>query len=108
MSVSYIRESVKVRLWGKGAGRCEYDGCNDRLWLDSLTKCEYNSAYIAYIIADKPSGPRGDPVLSELLKADIANLMILCDKHLLKNKLRYPKMCALSCTRFAGFREIRS
>ena len=81
MSVSYIRESVKVRLWGKAAGRCEYDGCNDRLWLDSLTKHEYNSAYIAHIIADRPTGPRGHPVLSELLKADISNLMILCDKH---------------------------
>jgi len=26
----------------------------------------------------------------------------------LKIKLRYPKMCTLSCTRFADFREIRS
>jgi len=29
-------------------------------------------------------------------------------KALLKIKLRYPKMCTLSCTRFAGFPEIRS
>ena len=81
MSVSYIPEPVKLRLWGKDAGRCEYDGCNERLWLDSLTKIEFNAAYIAHIVADSPAGPRGDPVLSVKLKADISNLMILCDKH---------------------------
>jgi hypothetical protein len=81
MSVSYIPEKVKVRLWGKAAGRCEYDGCNRPLWLDELTKAEFNNAYIAHIIADKPAGPRGDPQLSEKLKAAISNLMLLCDAH---------------------------
>ena len=76
-----IPERVKVRLWGKAAGRCEYDGCNEPLWLDSLTQAQLNVAYIAHIIADTPTGPRGDPVLSEQLKADINNLMLLCDKH---------------------------
>jgi hypothetical protein len=81
MSISYISDSVKLRLWGRAGGRCEYDGCNDRLWLDALTKIEFNSAYIAHIIADSPEGARGDPILSEQLKADITNLMLLCDKH---------------------------
>lgn len=81
MSVSYIPETVKIRLWGKTAGRCQYDGCNQPLWIDSLTQSEFNSAYIAHIIADKPTGPRGDAVLSEHLKADITNLMLLCDVH---------------------------
>ncbi|HEY2461634.1 MAG TPA: HNH endonuclease [Candidatus Acidoferrum sp.] len=81
MSISYIRESVKLRLWGRAGGRCEYDGCNNRLWLDSLTKAEFNAAYIAHIVADSPGGPRGDPILSEQLKADISNLMLLCDSH---------------------------
>jgi hypothetical protein len=81
MSVSYIPESVKLRLWGKSGGRCEYDGCNEPLWLDTLTQAEYNSAYIAHIVADKPSGPRGHATLSETLKADFSNLMLLCDKH---------------------------
>jgi hypothetical protein len=81
MSVSYIPERVKVRLWGKAGGRCEYEGCNTRLWLDSLTQVEFNAAYIAHIIADQPGGPRGDPKLSELLKSDITNLMLMCDKH---------------------------
>lgn len=81
MSITYIQDAVKLRLWGRAAGRCEYDGCNERLWLDSLTKTEFNAAYIAHIIADSPDGPRGHPILSEQLRADISNLMLLCDKH---------------------------
>jgi len=81
MSISYIPDSVKFRLWGKAAGRCQYQGCNERLWLDELTQVEFNTAYIAHIIADRPNGPRGDETLSEILKSDISNLMLLCDKH---------------------------
>ena len=81
MSVSYIPEKVKIRLWGKAAGRCQYDGCNKPLWLDSLTKAEFNTAYIAHIIADKPGSPRGDLELSDKLKNDISNLMLMCDEH---------------------------
>ncbi|MCL4439382.1 MAG: SAVED domain-containing protein [Firmicutes bacterium] len=81
MSVSHIPEKVKIRLWGKAAGRCQYDGCNKPLWLDSLTNVEFNTAYVAHIIADQPDGPRGDLVLSETLKADISNLMLMCDEH---------------------------
>ena len=44
-------------------------------------KEEFNVAYIAHIIADKPEGPRGDLELSERLKADICNLMLMCDEH---------------------------
>jgi hypothetical protein len=58
MSVSYIPETIKLRLWAQAAGRCEYHGCNDRLWLDSVTKSEFNAAYIAHIVADEPGGPR--------------------------------------------------
>lgn len=81
MSVSYIPEKIKIRLWGKAGGRCQYKGCNKPLWLDSLTQEEFNVAYIAHIIADKPGGPRGDPTLSEKLKSDISNIMLMCDEH---------------------------
>lgn len=81
MSISYIPDSVKFRFWGKAAGRCQYQGCNERLWLDELTQVEFNTAYIAHIIADRPNGPRGDETLSEILKGDISNLMLLCDRH---------------------------
>ncbi len=81
MSISYIPDHVKVRLWGKAAGRCEYEGCNTPLWLDALTKAEFNTAYVAHIYADSPGGPRYDAVKSDALKADISNLMLMCDEH---------------------------
>jgi len=81
VSVSNIPEKIKIRLWGIAAGRCQYEGCNKPLWLDTLTKYEFNVAYIAHIIADSPDGPRGDPELSFKLKADISNLLLMCDKH---------------------------
>ena len=81
MSVTSVPEKVRTRLWGKAAGRCQYEGCNKPLWIDELTKFEFNQSYVAHIIADKPGGPRGDTELSELLKADISNLMLMCDTH---------------------------
>lgn len=81
MSVTSIPEKVRVRLWGKAAGRCQYEGCNKPLWIDSITKVEFNTSYIAHIIADKPNGPRGDQKLSKQLGSHIDNLMLMCDEH---------------------------
>ncbi len=81
MSVSNIPEKIKIILWGKASGRCQYRGCNACLYTDSLTQAEFNSAYIAHIIADSPEGPRGDSELSEKLEKDISNLMLMCDEH---------------------------
>ncbi len=81
MSITNVPEKVKIRLWGKSAGRCQYKGCNKALYIDSVTKAEFNTAYIAHIIADSPKGPRGDDVLSEQLKSNISNLMLMCDEH---------------------------
>lgn len=81
MSVSNIPESVKLRLWGKAAGRCEYRGCRTPLWLDSLTKAEFNTAYIAHIYGDSPGGPRYEAGTSERLATDLSNLMLMCDEH---------------------------
>jgi len=79
--VPLSRTSVEKLLWAKAAGRCEYEGCPEILWRDALTKKKYNRSYVAHIIAEQPNGPRGDPVLSEQLKNDIDNLMLLCDAH---------------------------
>ena len=81
MSISYIPDHVKYALWGKTAGRCEYEGCNKPIYTDDLTQYEFNAAYIAHIYADSRRGPRWHPVLSDQLKADISNLMLLCDVH---------------------------
>jgi hypothetical protein len=79
--MSSISEKSKHLLWGKSAGRCQYEGCNRPLWIDPLTQVEFNAAYVAHIVADSPDGPRGDLVLSEKLKDDISNLMLMCDEH---------------------------
>ncbi|BBO78288.1 hypothetical protein DSCW_57050 [Desulfosarcina widdelii] len=51
------------------------------MWLDTLTQAEFNTAYIAHIIADKPHGPRGDEELSAELANALSNLMLMCDEH---------------------------
>ena len=81
MSKTKIPEKIKIILWGLAAGRCEYNGCNEKLYEDPLTRSQFNQSYIAHIIADEPGGPRGDLILSPRLSADISNLMLLCDRH---------------------------
>ncbi|MDR7313777.1 SAVED domain-containing protein [Brevibacillus nitrificans] len=81
MSVTNIPDKVKMRLWGVAAGRCQYEGCNEPLWKDTLTQAEFNAAYIAHIVADSPDGPRGDKILSPKLAKDVSNLMLMCDTH---------------------------
>ncbi|WP_029277849.1 SAVED domain-containing protein [Pedobacter borealis] len=81
MSKTKIPESVKFRLWGKAAGRCEYDGCNKQLFFDKLTKTEFNTSYIAHIYADSENGPRYSSEYSPKLNKDISNLMLMCDEH---------------------------
>ena len=81
MSKTKIPSKVQFRLWRRAAGRCQYEGCNKPLWKDDLTQKEMNASYIAHIIGDSADGPRGDAVLSEKLKADLSNLMLLCDVH---------------------------
>ncbi|MCW5854077.1 MAG: SAVED domain-containing protein [Anaerolineae bacterium] len=81
MSRTKLGTREQIEVWLRAGGRCEYRGCNQPLWKDSLTLTAMNAAYLAHIIADKPTGPRGDPVLSEKLKADLSNIMLLCDVH---------------------------
>ncbi len=51
MSVSDIPDKIKLRLWVKSGGNCQYDGCNIPLWKDELTQADMNKAYIAHIYA---------------------------------------------------------
>lgn len=79
MSISDIPNKTKYKLWAHAAGRCEY--CNKPLWEDLITKAQFSTAYIAHIIGEKPNSARYDPILSEKLKFDFSNLMLLCDEH---------------------------
>jgi len=81
MSYTSIPQKVQWDTWLRAGGRCEYRGCNEALWRDNLTLAVMNRAYLAHIVADSPNGPRGDAQLSEQLKADPTNIMLLCDAH---------------------------
>ncbi|MEL6578599.1 MAG: hypothetical protein AAFQ14_02515 [Cyanobacteria bacterium J06621_12] len=85
MSNTSIPVKVKLKLWTKSAGRCQFRGCNELLYRDNLTHAEMNKAYIAHIVADSPGGVRGDEKLSPKLAKEFSNLMLLCDTHLLGN-----------------------
>jgi hypothetical protein len=81
MSKTTIPEKTKNLLWAQAAGRCQYKNCNEVLYQDLLTKRKMNKSYVAHIIADEPTGPRGCTIQSPLLKKDLSNLMLLCDTH---------------------------
>lgn len=81
MSKTSIPAQVKLKLWIKSGGRCQFRGCNKLLYRDDLTKIERNSSYFAHIVADSPGGVRGDEELSPKLAKEFSNLMLLCDTH---------------------------
>lgn len=81
MSITNIPDKVRVEVWTKAAGRCQYRGCNKPLWRDDVRLATMNRSYLAHIVADEPGGPRGDAVLSEQLKDKFSNIMLLCDDH---------------------------
>lgn len=73
---------TRTILWAKAAGRCQYAGCDKLLIGDLISGAEdRNFGFVAHIVADAPTGPRGDPVRSPLLSDDVANLMLLCHVH---------------------------
>jgi len=76
-----IPKTTQLKLWVLSGGRCEFKGCNEPLWRDSLTLKERNYADIGHIIAASPDGPRGDKDSSLKLAKEFSNLMLLCKKH---------------------------
>jgi len=46
-----IPETIKLQLWVKAGGRCEFKGCNKMLWQNGLTLCYGNFAEYKHIIA---------------------------------------------------------
>lgn len=75
--------STKRKLWVVTAGRCQYSGCTELLWRDSVTYQELNKSYIAHIEAVSEGGARyNDSIAKDKSKLhDFSNLMLLCDTH---------------------------
>ena len=77
MSKSSIPIPVKIELWRRSAGRCEFNGCNKPLYTHDITKDCCNISQFAHIIADSPNGPRGNKDSAKFAQ-DINNLILLC------------------------------
>ena len=66
-----------MKLWAQSGGRCQFAGCNRRLYKDDLTWDEFNNSNVAHIVASSPDGPRGSEYSYEL-SDKLDNLMLLC------------------------------
>lgn len=65
-------------LWGKSAGRCEFNGCNQQLWKSPMTQESVNIGQKAHIYAFSNQGPRGKRGFSRKRLNDKDNLMLVC------------------------------
>ena len=75
---SAIKDTVRLLLFAKAGGRCEFDGCNEYLLEHPVTHKEGLFSTVAHIVAYRPEGPRGQDGLrpSDINNPD--NLMLLC------------------------------
>ena len=76
------REITKLLVWGRAAGRCQFENCGKPLDYDLLSGTfELNSAYLAHIVASSPNGKRGSEELSYKVSDKASNIMLMCDTH---------------------------
>jgi len=54
-----IEKRVEIELWGRAAGRCEFNGCNRALYKSSVTQEQGNFSEMAHIYSFAEKGPRG-------------------------------------------------
>jgi SMODS-associated and fused to various effectors sensor domain/HNH endonuclease len=74
----HIKPNVERMLWGVAAGRCEFEGCNQRLWQSSVTREQVNIAEKAHIYAFSGRGPRGHSGVTKEELNDLRNLLLVC------------------------------
>ncbi len=65
-------------LWGRAAGRCEFEGCNQELYKSRITQEPVNIAQKAHIYAFSAAGPRGNRRVARTSLNSIENLMLVC------------------------------
>lgn len=72
--------SVQNLLWGRAAGRCQFDNCNDILHRVPATQATRNVAQKAHIYAFSIGGPRADDSWPVELLNDVDNLLLVCHR----------------------------
>jgi len=69
------------KLFAESAGRCNFPDCRKILYHEYKDKTFVSLGEKCHIIGESPSGPRGHPKNSVILKKDEKNLILLCAKH---------------------------
>lgn len=72
-----VPSQVRLFLFVRAGGRCQFDGCNRYLIEHHLTRTEGNFAEMAHIWAFSEQGPRGHGAQS-VEPHELSNLMLLC------------------------------
>lgn len=70
--------AVQNVLWGRAAGRCQFDNCNRLLSRVPATQATRNIAEKAHIYAFSRGGPRADDAWPAELLHDVENLLLVC------------------------------
>lgn len=73
-----IRADVRYLLWGRSAGRCQFNGCNKPVWKNPVTQEEVNIAQAAHIYAFSEDGPRGNEGIEDEDLNSLKNLLLTC------------------------------
>jgi hypothetical protein len=74
----HIKDAVSNMLWGRAAGRCQFDGCNRLLSRSPVTQEDVNIAERAHIWSFSDAGPRGNDGVPDDSLNDLCNLMLVC------------------------------
>lgn len=77
----YIGVPTQCMLWGRAAGRCEFNGCNKILYRSTVTQELANLAEKAHIYSFSEEGPRGRGKFAKNEKDlnNLENLMLVCE-----------------------------
>lgn len=87
-----ILASVQCMLWGRSAGRCQFDNCNKVLSVAPATRETRNIAEKAHIYAFSAGGPRASEDWPDELLNDVSNLLLVChDCHVLIDRADGPQ-----------------
>lgn len=94
--------SITAMLWGRAAGRCQFEGCNKPVYLVGVTQEVMNVADRAHIRAFSEGGPRARKAIAGEHVHEIGNVMLLCHEHHLRidhgdgpSKYTEPMLCAM-------------
>ncbi|MFA6105341.1 MAG: HNH endonuclease [Patescibacteria group bacterium] len=73
---------VRIALWVRAGGRCEFLGCNKYLLDDEFTGLnELFLGDVAHVVGRSRKGPRGSCSLPVTDRNKVGNLMLLCSEH---------------------------